>query len=115
MSLSSHAAINFSRRPLADGTSVAQAGAASQGAAFPAFLHFGQTNRPARSCTHVVGTWRSAQRPTSRGVWQREHLISSHGQALNGIASNRRASSETLAWLYPFELIVTCLIIALRT
>ena len=28
--------------------------------ALPAFLHFWQTNRPARSCTHVVGTWRNA-------------------------------------------------------
>jgi len=32
---------------------------------FPAFLHFWQTNRPARSCTNVVGTWRNAHKSTS--------------------------------------------------
>src|SRR6202035_4634967 len=49
----------------------------------PTFLHFWQANRLARSCTHVVGTWRNAHRSTSRGVWQREHLISSHGARLD--------------------------------
>jgi hypothetical protein len=72
----------FRRRRLAQARKRASWSSVAAGR-LPAFLHFWQTSRPARSWTHVVGTWGRAHRSTSRGVWQREHLISSHGARLD--------------------------------